>query len=242
MSRLTDRLMTRYYSGARYDGTKQFYDRIRGLARPEHRVLNLGAGPTTLDATRTLKGEVLEIVGADIDPVVLDNTEVNRGVLIREGKIDIPDAYFDLAFSDFVLEHVEHPSQFLNELYRVLKPGGSFLFRTPNKYHYVALVSRWTSHDFHLKVANRARELHQDAHEPWPTFYRMNSRRSLRGLARAAGFETAELHMIELEPSYLQFHVAPFLAGMAYERTVNSTELLAGLRVNILGRLVKPAR
>jgi hypothetical protein len=44
--------------------------------------------------------------------------------------------------------------------------------------------------------------------------------------------------MVEGEPSYIEFHPAPFLLGVAYERAVNRTALLRDLRGNIFGRLV----
>ena len=45
--------------------------------------------------------------------------------------------------------------------------------------------------------------------------------------------------MVEAEPSYLKFNPALFFGGMLYERAVNSTEAMAGLRANIFGRLTK---
>ena len=120
MSSPTQKLLARYYSDRRYDGTATFYDWVRELLRPDMRVLNLGAGPPTRDPVRRLKGEVAEVVGADIDPVVLTNDELDRGVLIESGRIPMPDAYFDLAFSDFVLEHVEKPREFLLEVARLM--------------------------------------------------------------------------------------------------------------------------
>jgi hypothetical protein len=88
-------------------------------------------------------------------------------------------------------------------------------------------------------VANKARGLGTDAHEPYPTFHRMNTRRVLQRLARRAGFSEVELVMFEGEPSYLMFNSIAFLAGVAYERAVNSTPLLEGLRANIVGKAVK---
>lgn len=239
MSKVTTRLLERYYSDLRFDGTTAFYDWMRSGLRPDQRVLNLGAGPATGTRQRSLKGEVAEVVGADVDPVVLSNVELDRAVLIENGYTPLPSNYFDLIYSDFVLEHIEFPEQFMSEVARMLKPGGSFMFRTPNIFHYVAIISRFTPHSFHEKVANPARGLNDDTHAPWPTFYRMNSRSRLKKLAVGAGFDQVELRMIECEPSYLTFHVIPFLIGMAYERLVNSTGLFAGLRVNILGRFVK---
>lgn len=235
----TQKLLERFYSDPKFDGTTTFYWWVRELAKPSFQILNLGAGPATRLAVRCFKGEVAEVVGADIDRVVLTNTELDRGILIANDRIPIEDSYFDLIYSDFVLEHVKRPREFLAEVHRLLKPGGSYLFRTPNRYHYVTIISSLTPHSFHEKVANPVRGMSEDAHEPWPTFYRMNTRSRLRRLAANAGFDRVELRMVECEPSYLQFHVVPFLIGTAYERVVNSTELLAGLRANIQGRFDK---
>ena len=133
-------LHRRFYADAKYNGTQGFYDWVRQYTSPQARLLNLGAGPPTLSPIRVFKGEVAEVVGADVDRQVLANPELDSAVLIKDGRLPFADASFDLALSDYVLEHVEHPALFLSELHRVLKPGGHFFFRTPNSCHYVALV------------------------------------------------------------------------------------------------------
>src|SRR5262249_52920731 len=156
----------------------------------------------TNSRVRSFKGEVLEVVGADIDPCVLKNPELDVAVLIDRDRLPLDDASFDLVISDYVLEHVEHPTKFFAEIYRVLRPGGNYFFRTPNIYHYVTLISLMTPHWLHMLIANRVRRLSPDAHEPWPTWYRLNSRSRIRKLAHASGFTTMELRMVETEPSY----------------------------------------
>ncbi len=100
-------LKEKYYSDPKYNGTLQFYGWLRKLTEPHFHVLNLGAGPAPDDKRRSLKGEVAELVGADIDPVVISNTELDKAVLIEDGRIPLEDGSFDLIYSDFVLEHVE---------------------------------------------------------------------------------------------------------------------------------------
>jgi SAM-dependent methyltransferase len=203
------------------------------------RILNLGAGPPTGNAVRTLRGEVSCVVGADPDPAVLHNCELDEARVIEGGRLPFPDDSFDLAYADYVLEHVEHPREFLAEARRVLKPGAALFFRTPNRCHYVALIARATPHSFHVLVANRARGLPPEAHDPWVTFYRLNGAGQIQRAARAAGFVSCELRLFEPEPSYLMFSAPAFLLGVAYERLVNATDLLSGLRANIFGKLVK---
>ncbi len=239
-SRVVQQLKDRYYANGWRNGTAAFYGWVRESVTPESIILNVGAGPATNEPLRVLKGEASRVIGIDIDGSVLTNPELDEGLLYESGgRMPFLDDFFDLAISDFVLEHIEHPLPFLQEVRRVLKPRGAFFLRTPNRFHYVSLAARFTPHWFHELVANRARGLSLEAHEPWPTYHRLNSRRTLRYFAEVAGFRKAELRMYEAEPSYLVFHPAPFLAGVAYERVVNRYEALAGARANIFGRLVK---
>jgi SAM-dependent methyltransferase len=56
------------------------------------------------------------------------------GTLVREikdGVIDFPEEYFDFIFSNQVIEHVKDIDQVLNEIQRVLKPGGTALHLFP---------------------------------------------------------------------------------------------------------------
>lgn len=58
-------------------------------------------------------------------------------ITIREmsaTKLDYPDNTFDLVTSIEVLEHIEELDQALEEIRRVLKPGGRFAFTTPNRW------------------------------------------------------------------------------------------------------------
>jgi len=236
---ISESLLKRYYDAPQYDGTQIFYSMVRNSARPDSHLLNLGAGPASRNKVCILKGEVAEVVGADIDPIVLRNNELDRAYVIKDDRLPFPDASFDLVFSDYVLEHVERPAVFLAEVCRVLRPGCNFFFRTPNIHHYVAHISRFTPQWVHASIANRVRGLPDDAHEPWPTFYRLNSRGVICRAASQAGFREVNLRMVEAQPSYLMFHALPFLAGMVYERLVNSHEAFAGLRSNIFGQLTK---
>lgn len=230
-------LVRAYYPDDTRDGTKAFYGWIRAHTGPSSVLLNLGAGPPTESPPRIFKGEVARVVGADIDPVVLNNPELDEARLIIDDRLPFDDARFDLIVSDFTFEHVDRPDAFLAEARRVLKPGGSLFFRTPNLYHYVALISYCTPHWFHELVANRARGLEAGAHAPWPTRYRMNTAPALRRLSRRAGFNSIEVRHFEPEPRYLFFHAWPFRAGVLYERLVNRYARLEGLRCALFGRM-----
>lgn len=232
-------LKQKYYPNESSDGTLRFYTWLRQHAKPQDIALNVGAGPTADRKVRSLKGEVNQVIGVDIDKSVLQNTDLDQAFMVENGKLPFPDNYFDLAWADYVLEHVQEPVKFLKEIHRVLKANASFFFRTPNKHHYVSLIGRATPQSFHERCANRVRGLADDSHEPYPTYYLLNDRKTIEKLACLSGFRKADLKFIEAEPSYLVFHPLAFLLGVFYERTVNKFERLSGLRANIFGRLQK---
>ena len=49
-------------------------------------------------------------------------------------------AYFDLIYSFHALEHIVDPQRALEEMSRVLKPGGHYLIGTPNKSRILAYI------------------------------------------------------------------------------------------------------
>jgi SAM-dependent methyltransferase len=138
---------------ARDDTTVEFYLRVNALLAPDHVVLDLGAGRgrASDDAVRlrrdlvTLKGKVARVVGADVDPVVVGNPLLDEAQVIAAGTaLPFADDSFDLVLCDWVLEHIEDAAGFVAEVQRVLKPGGWFCARTPNKWGYIGLAARLT--------------------------------------------------------------------------------------------------
>jgi SAM-dependent methyltransferase len=62
---------------------------------------------------------------------------INRGFTdIHHGTLEeanFPDAIFDAVHMSHVLEHVPLPGDFLNEVHRILKPGGRVIIEVPNE-------------------------------------------------------------------------------------------------------------
>ena len=236
---ISDRLLKHWYPDQQKNGTLLFYKWIREHVGANYVLLNIGAGPASRDPIKIMLGKVARIVGTDIDPIVLGNEELDEAYVTNGASLPFPDCTFDAVISDYVFEHVESPEPFLKEIRRVLKPGGSLFFRTPNSFHYVSLIARLTPHWFHTLAARRVRGLPSNAHEPYRTYYRLNSGKTIRRIAARALFSDVQLRYVECEPSYLMFAAIPFLAGVLYERTVNGLDVLYGLRANIFGRLIR---
>ena len=122
--------------------------RILARIRPHFVILDVGAGAGILPQMN-FKGLATRVCGIDLDPRVVENPMLDEAKVADAGAIPYADDSFDLVLADNVLEHIEEPSKFFSEIARVLRPGGLFIFKTPNKWHYVPTIARLTPHWFH---------------------------------------------------------------------------------------------
>lgn len=213
-----------------------FRDRILSHIGPGTMVLDLGAGAGIVEQM-DFRGLGARICGVDLDPRVVDNPMLDEGRVADAGGLPYDDEVFDVVFSDNVLEHLDDPLAVLGEVRRVLKPGGVFLFKTPNKHHYMPAIARMTPHRFH-ELVNRIRGRADS--DTFPTRYRANTKADVIRLSQAAGLMVESLERIEGRPEYLRMTALTYAAGIAYERAVNAVEALAPFRILLVGTLRKP--
>jgi SAM-dependent methyltransferase len=203
---------------------------------PTTRLLDLGAGAGIV-AQMDFKARVARACGVDLDARVMENPHLHEAKVGSGERIPYGDGEFDVVIADNVLEHLEKPVEVFREVCRVLKAGGYFIAKTPNRAHYVPVISRLTPLWFH-RAYNRLRG--RETEDTFPTFYRANSRVQIEALASAAGLQTEAVHLVEGRPEYLRLSPVTYLAGIAYERTVNMASVLAGWRVLLIAELRKP--
>lgn len=72
-------------------------------------------------------GKTTKYIGCDIVQSNLNKVDI----ICPANKIPIEDNSFDIVFSTQTIEHLEDPQGLINEAYRLLKPGGSFILSGP---------------------------------------------------------------------------------------------------------------
>jgi SAM-dependent methyltransferase len=220
------------------DGTTRFASLVRKHLERDMLVLDLGAGegkPGPLD----FRGTVKLVIGADPDNALAMNRHVDLRVIARGAPFKSES--FDAVFADWVIEHLRDPGEVVREVFRILRPGGHFFFRTGNLRHYSYAIAAHTPHCFHrLAVTYLRFAAAGDQEHAHVTYYRMNTRRAVRRILGLAGFLEDELLMVEPEPAYLMFSVPSLLLGIAYERLVNRYSSLSEIRACLFGSFRKP--
>tara|TARA_B100001093_G_C26787965_1_gene997579 strand:+ start:1082 stop:1798 length:717 start_codon:yes stop_codon:yes gene_type:complete len=164
------------------DGTIDFYLRISALINSDSIVLDLGAGRAAWfeddnckirKDLRLLRGKVKQVIAADVDDAVLKNKASDKQVVIKDGFIDVEKKSIDVIIADYVLEHIDNPTEFYQQISNCLKSGGWFCARTPHKYSYVAIIASLLKNSLHTKLLKFIQPERKEV-DIFPTRYKLN--------------------------------------------------------------------
>lgn len=222
--------MEHFYPESRFggftqiDGTVAFYSRVQALAGPDTVVIDFGCGRGAYASDpvayrrelRVFKGKVRRVIGLDASPAGEENPYLDEFHRLDGARWPLADCSADLCISDNVLEHLPEPRAFFSEAYRTLRPGGIVCIRTPNRWSYIALLSRLVPNRRHAEMLAKAKPGLKEQ-DVFPTLYHCNTVAALRRAMASSGFD-AVVYGYEAEPSYLSFSCVAYALGVAHQR------------------------
>ena len=206
---------------------------VRSHLTPDSHVLDLGCG----------RGGVVELfwrdvrLAAGLDPDSPSLTQ-HRGAgmpVIRGLGEHLPfvDGSFDLVVCLWVLEHLSDPAATLGQVRRVLKPGGHFVFLTPNMRNPLMLANRIGKALPMLQRRLVPRFYGRVEGDTFAVQYRANTVAAIRTQANASGLDVYDLRVVP-DPTYLALNSFMFRASVMSERLMPK-----GWGVHLLGDLVR---
>jgi ubiquinone/menaquinone biosynthesis C-methylase UbiE len=191
----------------------------RDLARRRPgRLLDWGCGFGQVSAL--LRAEGVDVVAFDVRPGLVAPTrerlerfpEIEAHVSSDPVALPFETDSFDTVLSCGVLEHVEDPDGSLDELRRVLKPGGIFhVVNLPHRFSYTERIARLLGRYYHGQLPDD----------------RVYTKRRARELFERHGFELREFRRAHMLPLTLGGPARPIWAASRALEHVPGLNLLA---------------
>jgi ubiquinone/menaquinone biosynthesis C-methylase UbiE len=185
--------------GLRYSQSV-YEDALDQNIAPGSHWLDVGCGHQVLPAWRetsekALVGRAGLVVGFDADlPSLYKHRTISLRTFGNGNQLPFADETFDLVTANMVVEHLDHPEKTFGEMFRVIRPGGRFLFHTPNVKSYATRAAQLFPDNVKLPVIRLLEGRRAD--DVFPTFYRANTAGDIEQVAKQAGFEVQSISMI----------------------------------------------
>jgi SAM-dependent methyltransferase len=188
--------------------TELYADLVRANLPADARLLDVGCGRGGLVEQLGHPPELIAAVDPDHKSLYEHRLGIPRFVGFSH-HLPLAASQFDVVVASWVLEHLPNPAADFREIGRVLRPGGRFLFITPNKRHPLIGLNRGLARFRFVQERLVSGFYGRVAADTFPAYYRANTGAKLQQLAAQAGLALVNLHIVA-DPTYLIFHPALF--------------------------------
>lgn len=128
------------------------------------------------------------IVGLDPDwQAVSRHRTITRRTVGTVETLPFTAGSFDMVTANVVVEHLKYPSLAFAEIFRVLRSGGWFVFRTPSARSYFVRIAQRLPQSTKVWLASRVIEK-RDPADIYPAHYRANTAEVIQDICRLIGF------------------------------------------------------
>lgn len=184
-------------------------------------VINLGAGKSKVVEESLIKENLKFIEDrCDIDDSFIDENYVrNCHSCPLENMKDISSNKYDLAFANFVFEHVENSQNAVKEIFRILKPKSKLVISLSNPQAPEFILAKYTPTSFHQLFRKKG---HDSAH---PVKYSYKSINNLKKIFKDNGFKLIEEKRFAFTYGYLyRFFLLSYIS-LAYDKLLEILRL-----------------
>lgn len=139
---------------------------LDNMPKKNVKILDLGSGKG--DFSNILKDKGFEVYAADMANNPFKNNIHYKKCDFNKG-LPYPKNFFDIVIAMEVIEHIENPWFFLDQIYKITKPKGLVIITTPNPENYVSrltylFLKRFVSFGPDLSYWNNTKNILEDKH------------------------------------------------------------------------------
>ncbi len=178
------------------------------------------------------------VMGLDEDwPSLRKHRSIKNRVVGDIRALPFPEGTFDLVTANMVVEHLEKPEGPFSEIRRVLKPGGLFVFHTPNAYGYSTVFARMIPERLKTWLIQLLEG--RPPEDVFKTHYRVNTESQIRQVSQRAGLDIDRVRYVASCAKFAL--ILPLALFELFWIMLLLTHPFRSLRTNLLVTLVKPS-
>jgi ubiquinone/menaquinone biosynthesis C-methylase UbiE len=200
-------------------------------------IVDVGGGARCAFASQCSGSHILAV---DISASELEkNCDVSdRKVADVTQQIPVADNSSDVVASRYVLEHLQGVERYVQEAYRILKPGGVFITLFPNKCAPFSLINRVLPASVARWVGYALKDKGKE-YGIFPAYYEYCSPGAFRRLLQSQGFTSVDVRVSYSQAGYFNFFLPLAVVFLCYESLISRLNLVT-LSAHVLVCAHKP--